>query len=197
MAITQYNIILARDIGNTANDTTSGSLFARVNKVRQNHAASALQAGKIASNNPLNTHYNTNQAAVGSRINPTVISNLKTMLTHMKTYSPYVNADYGTGISVPVSGRDKITKSFMDIVETGISNLERVSCANTPYNSGNYSYDGSYNSGNYSYDGSFNSGNYSYDGSYRSGYNSSYNGSRFCGSFDSRESGYCRGNGYH
>ena len=59
MALEQYTIILASDIGNIAEDTTGCSLFSRVNKVRQNHAAVALQAGNTTAYNALNPHYNT------------------------------------------------------------------------------------------------------------------------------------------
>lgn len=41
MALTRYTIVLASDIGSEPNDLDSGSLFSRINKVRNNHALAA------------------------------------------------------------------------------------------------------------------------------------------------------------
>ena len=196
MALEQYTIILASDIGNVAEDTTGGSLFSRVNKVRQNHAAVALQAGNTTAYNALNPHYNTNVVTEGNTITPDLFEAMKTIMTHLYNNSPYINTDYGTGIITPAVGTP-INLTSLDVLRTAVTNVEGVVAQNTAwYSSGYYasnygyrgSYDGSsYDSGNYSYDGS------SYNGS---GYNGSYNGSRFCGSYDSSRPGSCRGAGF-
>ena len=208
MALEQYTIILASDIGNVAEDTTGGSLFSRVNKVRQNHAAVALQAGNTTAYNALNPHYNTNVVTEGNTITPDLFEAMKTIMTHLYNNSPYITTDYGTGIITPAVGTP-INLTSLDVLRTAVTNVEGVVAQNTAwYSSGyyasNYGYRGSYDSGNYSYDGtSYDSGNYSYDGSsyngsgYNgSGYNGSYNGSRFCGTYSSGDRGYCRGAGF-
>lgn len=212
MALEQYTIILASDIGNVAEDTTGGSLFSRVNKVRQNHAEVALQAGNKTAYNALNPHYNTNVVTEGNTITPDLFEAMKTIMTHLYNNSPYITTDYGTGIITPAVGTP-INLSSLDVLSTAVENVEAVVAQNTAwyssgyyasnygyrgsYRSGNYSYDGGYNSGNYSYDGSsYNSGNYGYNGSYRGSYNGSYNGSRFCGTYSSGDSGYCRSAGF-
>lgn len=196
MALEQYTIILASDIGNVAEDTTGGSLFSRVNKVRQNHAAVALQAGNTNAYNALNPHYNTNVVTEGNTITPDLFEAMKTIMTHLYTNSPYITTDYGTGIITPTVGTP-INLSSLDVLSTAVENAEAVVAKNTAwYSSGyyasNYGYRGSYDSGNYSYDGSSYNGS-GYNGS---GYNGSYNGSRFCGSYSSSRPGSCRGAGF-
>ena len=196
MALEQYTIILASDIGNVAEDTTGGSLFSRVNKVRQNHAAVALQAGNTTAYNALNPHYNTNVVTEGNTITPDLFEAMKTIMTHLYNNSPYINTDYGTGIITPAVGTP-INLTSLDVLRTAVTNVEGVVAQNTAwYSSGyyasNYGYRGSYDSGNYSYDGSSYNGS-GYNGS---GYNGSYNGSRFCGTYSSGVRGYCRGAGF-
>lgn len=196
MALEQYTIILASDIGNVAEDTTGGSLFSRVNKVRQNHADVALQAGNNTAYNALNPHYNTNVVTKGNTITPDLFEAMKTIMTHLYTNSPYITTDYGTGIITPTVGTP-INLSSLDVLSNAVANVEAVVAQNTAwYSSGyyasNYGYRGSYDSGNYSYDGSSYNGS-GYNGS---GYNGSYNGSRFCGSYSSSRPGSCRGAGF-
>lgn len=201
MALEQYTIILASDIGNIAEDTTGGSLFSRVNKVRQNHAAVALQAGNTPAYNALNPHYNTNVVTEGNTITPDLFETMKTIMTHLYNNSPYINTDYGTGIITPAVGTP-INLASLDILGTAVENVEGVVAQNTAwYSSGYYasnygyrgSYDGSsYDSGNYGYHGSSYNGS-GYNGS---GHRGSYNSSRFCGTYDSSDKGYCRGAGF-
>lgn len=201
MALEQYTIILASDIGNIAEDTTGGSLFSRVNKVRQNHAAVALQAGNTTAYNALNPHYNTNVVTEGNTITPDLFEAMKTIMTHLYNNSPYINTDYGTGIITPAVGTP-INLASLDILGTAVENVESVVAKNTAwYSSGYYasnygyrgSYDGSsYDSGNYSYNGSSYNGS-GYNGS---GHRGSYNSSRFCGTYDSSDRGYCRSAGF-
>ena len=201
MALEQYTIILASDIGNIAEDTTGGRLFSRVNKVRQNHAAVALQAGNTTAYNALNPHYNTNVVTEGNTITPDLFEAMKTIMTHLYNNSPYINTNYGTGIITPAVGTP-INLASLDILSTAVENVEGVVAQNTAwYSSGYYasnygyrgSYDGSsYDSGNYSHNGSSYNGS-GYNGS---GYNGSFNGSRFCGTYDSGDRGYCRSAGF-
>ena len=200
MALEQYTIILASDIGNVAEDTTGGSLFSRVNKVRQNHAEVALQAGNTTAYNALNPHYNTNVVTEGNTITPDLFAAMKTIMTHLYNNSPYITTDYGTGIITPAVGTP-INLTSLDVLRTAVTNVEGVVAQNTAwYSSGyyasNYGYRGSYDSGNYSYDGSSYNGS-GYNGSgHRSSYNGSHRGSyhssRFCGSYNSTDRGYCR-----
>ena len=196
MALEQYTIILASDIGNVAEDTTGGSLFSRVNKVRQHHAEVALQAGNTTAYNALNPHYNTNVVTEGNTITPDLFEAMKTIMTHLYNNSPYITTNYGTGIITPAVGTP-INLTSLDVLRTAVTNVEGVVAQNTAwYSSGyyasNYGYRGSYDSGNYSYDGSSYNGS-GYNGS---GYNGSYNGSRFCGTYSSGDRGYCRGAGF-
>lgn len=196
MALEQYTIILASDIGNVAEDTTGGSLFSRVNKVRQNHADVALQAGNTTAYNALNPHYNTNVVTEGNTITPDLFEAMKTIMTHLYNNSPYITTDYGTGIITPAVGTP-INLTSLDVLRTAVTNVEGVVAQNTAwYSSGyyasNYGYRGSYDSGNYSYDGSSYNGS-GYNGS---GHHGSYNGSRFCGTYSSGDSGYCRSAGF-
>ena len=195
MALERYPIILASDIGNIAEDTTGGSLFSRVNKVRQNHAAVALQAGNTTAYNALNPHYNTNVVTEGNTITPDLFEAMKTIMTHLYNNSPYINTDYGTGIITPAVGTP-INLTSLDVLGTAVTNVEGVVAQNTAWYSSGYNgsgYNGSgHRSGNYSYDGSGYNGS-GYNGS---GHNGSYNGSRFCGSYDSSRPGSCRGAGF-
>ena len=201
MALEQYTIILASDIGNVAEDTTGGSLFSRVNKVRQNHAAVALQAGNTTAYNALNPHYNTNVVTEGNTITPDLFEAMKTIMTHLYNNSPYITTDYGTGIITPAVGTP-INLTSLDVLGTAVTNVEGVVAQNTAwYSSGYYasnygyrgSYDGSsYDSGNYSYDGSSYNGS-GYNGS---GHNGSYHSYRFCGTYRSTDRGYCRSAGF-
>lgn len=197
MSITKGNLLTPSDIGNIDNDISSKSLFARINYVRSVHAAVAQQGGNTTAYNALAASYDTSQVSSGAKVDSTFISNIKTQLNHLYTNSPWITTDYGAGIVIPTKG-NLIYPSDLSVVETSIRNVEGITASNTAYyasgyHAGNYGYNGSsYHSGNYGFNGS------SYNGSGHNGsHNGSYNGSRFCGSYSSSRSGFCRYSGFN
>lgn len=200
MALTRYTIVLASDIGNEPNDLDSGSLFSRINKVRNNHALAAQQAGNAWAYNNLATPYNTSQVQKSQSLNPGFISVLKSMFTDLKDKSPYISTDYGTAINVPSRG-SYVSFEDIDKCTTALTNLESVVATNNAYyasgfNAGNYGFNGGFNSGNYGFNSSFNSGNYSFNSSFNGAHDGGHNGSNFCGDFNPSRSGWCRSQGF-
>lgn len=200
MALTRYTIVLASDIGSEPNDLDSGSLFSRINKVRNNHALAAQQAGNAWAYNNLATPYNTSQVQKSQSLNPGFISVLKSMFTDLNDKSPYISTDYGTAINVPSRG-SYVSFEDIDKCTTALTNLESVVATNNAYyasgfNAGNYGFNGGFNSGNYGFNSSFNSGNYSFNGSFNGVHDSAHNGSNFCGDFNPSKSGWCRSQGF-